>query len=342
MKISKVYLLVISILVSIGVSYLNYLRYESFKIQYIIIQDEKAGDYSKDMDFINSIKTEYPSLGLFTGPLSSYKANYLLSKDSIALAIKYHEKGIESNPFLMYSEGQLADLYYSVGDFKKFEFYTRRAFKNLPNNPLHFVYLVKLLKGQNKMDSILHYYNKVEGIIGPKDVQVYNIVLASMNLNKDTILKYNGEEIAKKALRTFPINHIHHPKARLMHDYILYGKDNLEKAAENHRKGGEKFKEGDYNEAITLLKESIDLHPNVKVYYENYISANFNAKKYDEIIRVYPIYKDYFTEIQPKFIFYIGSSLYNMNKIEESCQLLIQLKNSNALSFNNSLYPKCF
>ena len=85
-----------------------------------------------------------------------------------------------------------------------------------------------------------------------------------------------------------------------MHDYILYGKDNLEKAAENHRKGGEKFKEGDYNEAITLIKESIDLHPNVKVYYENYISANFNAKKYDEIIRVYPIYKDYFTEIQTK------------------------------------------
>ena len=84
MKISKVYLLVISILVSIGVTYLNYLRYESFKIQYIIIQDEKAGDYSKDMDFINSIKTEYPSLGLFTGPLSSYKANYLLSKDVMA------------------------------------------------------------------------------------------------------------------------------------------------------------------------------------------------------------------------------------------------------------------
>ena len=54
------------------------------------------------------------------------------------------------------------------------------------------------------MDSILHYYNKVEGIIGPKDVQVYNIVLASMNLNKDTILKYNGVEIAQKALRSYP------------------------------------------------------------------------------------------------------------------------------------------
>ena len=213
MKVSKVIILIVFTIVSIVVTRLNYLRFESFKIQYIITVDGNnfVDLGARDMDFINSIKTDYPSLGLFTSPLSSYKANYLAAKDSIALAIKYHEKGIKQNPFLMYSEGQLADIYYQVGDFKKFEYYTRRAFKNLPNNPLHFVYLVKLLKSQNKMDSIIYYYNKVEKILGPKDFQVYNIVLASMNLDQDTINKYNGKEIAKKALKNYPI------KLRLMH-----------------------------------------------------------------------------------------------------------------------------
>lgn len=337
MKANKVLILIVFTIISIVVTQLNYLRYESFKVQYNITLDVKnfVDLGTRDMDFINSIKTDYPSLGLFTSPLSSYKANYLAAKDSIALAIKYHEKGMEQHPFLMYSEAQLADIYYQVGDFKKFEYYTRRAFKNLQNNPLHFVYLVKLLKGQNKMDSIMFYYNKVEKIIGSKDFQVYNIVLASMNLDQDTINKYNGKEIAKKALKAYPI------KLRLMHDYVLYGRQNMEKASEIYKTGGEEFKKGNYDKAINLIGEAIKLHPNKQIYYDNYISANYNKKQYNEIVNTYAVYREYFSIIQPKIIYYVAESFYYLENFESSCELLVGLKNSNLLNFDMLAFPNC-
>ena len=54
--------------------YLNF-RYESFKIQFEMAIDRQYNkDYSaRDIDWINSIKTSYPSLGLFTMPLLSQK-----------------------------------------------------------------------------------------------------------------------------------------------------------------------------------------------------------------------------------------------------------------------------
>ena len=338
MKINKVLILTALTIVSIGVSYLNYLRFESFKIQYMTTMDGNnlVDLATRDMNFINSIKTEYPSLGLFTSPLSSIKGNYLLSKDSIELAIKYHKEGMRKHPFLMYSEGQLADIYYKIGDFENFEYYTRRAFNNLPNNPLHFVYLVRLLKGQNKMDSIIYYYNKVEKILGSKDPQVYNIVLASMNLDQDTINKYNGKEIAKKGLKAYPI------KLRLMHDYILYGRQNIEKASEIYKTGGEEFKKGNFDKSIEFIGEAIKLHPNKQIYYDNYISANYNVKEYNEIVNIYKQYKEYFSKIQPKIIYYVAESFYNLDDYESSCELLLGLKNSNLLDFNTSNFPYCF
>ena len=122
LKNSKIYLLAIAFLISIGVTYLNFLRYESFKVQYIVYKDGSDTNKisSRDMNFINSIKTEYPSLGLFTMPLSSQKAAYLLAKDSVISGILLHEEGAKRNPYLMYSEGQLADIYFRVGDFEKY------------------------------------------------------------------------------------------------------------------------------------------------------------------------------------------------------------------------------
>ena len=84
MKNIKIILLTVLIVTSCVVTYLNFLRYESFKIQFEMAIDRQYNkDYSaRDIDWINSIKTSYPSLGLFTMPLLSQK-EYFLAKDSI-------------------------------------------------------------------------------------------------------------------------------------------------------------------------------------------------------------------------------------------------------------------
>ena len=56
MKINKVLILTALTIVSIGVSYLNYLRFESFKIQYMTTMDGNnlVDLATRDMNFINS------------------------------------------------------------------------------------------------------------------------------------------------------------------------------------------------------------------------------------------------------------------------------------------------
>ena len=137
-------------------------------------------------------------------PLLSQKGEYLLAKDSIFQAIELFTEAVDKNPFIMHPEANLADVFYMLGDFEKFENYTRYAFKNIPNNPLHYIYMVRLLKMQNKNDSIMYYFNQVEDILGIKDPQVYNITLAALVLDRDTIEKYGGEEIAKRAILRHP------------------------------------------------------------------------------------------------------------------------------------------
>ena len=64
MKNIKIILLTVLIVTSCVVTYLNFLRYESFKIQFEMAIDRQYNkDYSaRDIDWINSIKTSYPSL----------------------------------------------------------------------------------------------------------------------------------------------------------------------------------------------------------------------------------------------------------------------------------------
>ena len=99
-------------MVSLLVIYLNFLRFQSFVVQKSIYDDtinQKDLSY-RDTIFINSIKTNYPSLGLFGLPLSSQKGTYLIAIDKVYEGIQLLKQGQKDNPYIMFSEGQLADI----------------------------------------------------------------------------------------------------------------------------------------------------------------------------------------------------------------------------------------
>ena len=325
-------------MVSLLVIYLNFLRFQSFVVQKSIYDDtinQKDLSY-RDTIFINSIKTNYPSLGLFGLPLSSQKGTYLIAIDKVYEGIQLLKQGQKDNPYIMFSEGQLADISYRLGDQKNFEYYTRRAFNNLPNNPLHFVFLVRLYKIQNKNDSIKYYYEKVKDIIGPKDPQVYNIVLASFLLDKDTLTKYGGLEIAKEALA------IHQESSKLIHDFVLYSRENIDKAAKLYTEAMTQLNNGKYKEGIALLDQSINLHPNNQLYNDNYIIANYNIENFQNISDIYSNYRSYFTEIDSDVLYYLASSLYFSENYKTSCPLLIEIEDKELFKFNKSLFSTCY
>lgn len=315
------------------------MRYDSFILQkeiYLDIQLQRPF-INKDFDFINSINDNYPSLNVFGMPLVSLKAQYYLSRDSIEKGINYLKEGAKRNPYIGFSESVLGETFLKLRDGANANYYIREAFNKIPNNPVHYVLLVKLLKYENKNDSILYYYNKVKDKMGPKDFQVYNIVLASFIESQDTLKKYNADEITKEALLYHPEN----PKIKLMTDYVIYSRNNVDLAANKYKDAMEIFQSGDVNKGINILKEVIELHPNVSLYYNNLVIALFNSNRFQDITFLWDLYSTNFKTVNPQILYYFTYSFAAIGDNERTCSLLNVLVGTN-FSFDRSIFPKCF
>lgn len=329
------------ILISVSSIYLNYKRHISYQQQIFINSDINARDWTRrSLNFINSIDPNYPSLNVFAMPLKSIKAEYLIAKDSIKKGIELHEKGAADNPYLMFSESRLASIYQKLGLKDKFEFYTRKAYKGLPNNALHFVMMTRLLMEQNKIDSVFSNFNSVDYEVKIREPQVWVISLAAIVNDTSLIREYDGKKIAKEALEKFSYSE----QVRIMHDYILYGKENMALASDLEKEGIKMFEDGNKIKGIDKIKSAIDLHPNIRQYYDNYIIANYEVENYKAIDQIAQSYIESFQETSPNILYMLAKSTYISNDEERdnACQILKDLNSNNLYSFNISEFDMCF
>lgn len=329
------------ILISVSSIYLNYKRHISYQQQIFINSDINARDWTRrSLNFINSIDPNYPSLNVFAMPLKSIKAEYLIAKDSIKKGIELHEKGAADNPYLMFSESRLASIYQKLGLKDKFEFYTRKAYKGLPNNALHFVMMTRLLMEQNKIDSVFSNFNSVDYEVKIREPQVWVISLAAIVNDTSLIREYSGKKIAKEALEKFSYSE----QVRIMHDYILYGKENMALASNLEKEGIKMFEDGNKIKGIDKIKSAIDLHPNIRQYYDNYIIANYEVENYKAIDQIAQIYIESFQETSPNILYMLAKSTYISSDEERdnACQILKDLNSNNLYSFNLSEFDMCF
>ncbi len=336
---SRKYILIGLLIISSSLLVVNltYKRYKSFEIQTLLAQDilfQNPLD-RRGFNFINSIDDNYPSLNIYAMPLKSMKANYLLARDSFKKAIDYLELGAKDNPYLMYSESRLAEIYLATGEYEKSEEYVRKAFKELPNNPVHFVLLTRILNQEKKTDSIYYYYNKIKDIVGPKDYQVYTIVLAA--LMDDDSIEYNLKEIADEAMKI----HGFEAQVQKMRDYIYYSKENVDSASELYEEAMTLLNKDEISDGIELLKEVIKLHPNVQIYYDNYIIANYRQELYKPITEIYNQYVKLFSNISSDILYFMADSFYQEQNIVTSCEIFDILKNNMSFVIDENNFPYC-
>lgn len=317
----------------------NYKRYKSFQLQAVIGYDILQADFTKrDFYFIYQIDDYYPSLNIYTMPLKALKGKYLLVKDSTEQGVKYLKESMKDNPYLMFSESELAQYYYSISDFENYQYYTYRMIKNLPNNPIHFVNYARLMKFKGEMDSIFFHFNKIKNIVGDRDEQIWKIVMSSIVLDSTLIEKYNGKEIAKEAVQIYP----DYPDVVILSDYILYSKDNVDLAKEKHDKAIELFDQGKTPIALNYFKDAIELHPNKLQYYNNFIKANFQENNFKNIADVFVTMSDNFNNIPPQTLYFLGASLYQENQTDIGCNILMTLSSQRIFALDKAIFPRCF
>jgi len=335
---NKIITLLLFILIIVTIHY-NYKRYKSFRLQAVINYDIAQDDFSKrDLYFIYQIDDHYPSLNIFSMPLKALKAKYLLAKDSTDQAIGYLKESIKDNPYLMFSELLLAQTYANIGDFDNYKDYTYKAIKNLPNNPLHFANYARLMKFENKTDSIFYYFNRIPEAVKTRDEQVWKILMSSIVLDSTLIEQYNGKEYAKEAASIFPT----YPDIILLSDYVLFSKENVDLAIKKHNMAIELYDSGETIEALVLFEDAIKLHPNKLQYFNNYIEANHRSENFKKITDVFSIMSDTFEDIPVETLYYLGEAHYQETQFTIGCNILNGLNSQRVYSFDTRLFPKCF
>ncbi len=326
------------ILVSMIVLYFQYQRYVSAEIQAKIFFDHNSQNFNdRDLYFIYSIDDFYPSLNTFAMPMKAMKAKYLIKKDSIPLAINYLLESTKENPYMMFAESELSQLFYNLKDYEKFEKYARKAMRGNPNNAVHYIAIAKLMKQQDKIDSLMYYYDKVGSKIGDRDHQIYLITLSSLVGDSLLIQKYNAKEIAKDAKRIFPKE----PQITLLTDYILYTEENVNLAKEKHDAARDLYI-SNKDESLKLFQEAINLNPTNQQYNDNFILANYQSGNYNVVSDLYFSYKENFTQLESDIMYYLGSSLYFTDKINLGCEILIGLESNNLFAFDKNNFRQCY
>ena len=181
MKKSLDLILLVFFIAFFGLSHMVHHRnYNSYKQQIKLFSDLNGSYKNTQPEFYNNIETELPNLTISSVPLKALKAVYISENepiDSIQKSLDLLHESIKDNPFLMFSEGNLSQIYYSIRKFDSAYYYARKSFKGLPNNAIHFAMLAKLYANNGTYDSIVNTFNKIN--IRPSE-PISRIYFASM------------------------------------------------------------------------------------------------------------------------------------------------------------------
>lgn len=282
------------ILVTISVMILSFRVNESYKQQYYMQADFNINDFTREIDFENFIE-DYPNISVTTLPLAAIKAEYYITQNKIVDAVKLFKKGIKANPYIGRSEARLADIYFSYINIKDSAiYYADKAYHLRPLNSKHFLVHLKSLAVKNQIEeldkSIKNNFSLLQQIDGkdqylPTSMYFYLSAIYQYRLKN----KKKYDSIAKQALEEFPNNE----KIKIISNFIIFGKDSVQKALAFDEKARVQFDNNNYKKAHDLFSQSVNFWPTHKYSLQlagisaylgkNYTKAIFYLEKLLEI-----------------------------------------------------------
>lgn len=330
------------IIISVFVVNLSYKNFQSYLLQIDLKNDIMTNSYDRPLEFISKIDYNYPSLTNTTIPIKSIVGRYYYEMDSIDRGINLLKEGAKDNPYIMFSESLLADIYDQEKERDSFLKYSNKAFKKLPNNPIHFVMYSRKLKSENKIDSIIYHFNKIIGNASYADYQVWKVVLAALVENQDTSLIDKKNKILKEfdKIKEVGKNEFKRDDIGLLADYVRYGSAQVKVAQSLHDNALTFFNEGKVDESIEILEKSIELYP-AKRSYENLIKVFFLSEQFKKVTSIYDDYSLKFKESDVITMSYYALSLFNEGNYQKACSVANHIQLYSDLMLPNELSEKC-
>lgn len=299
------YFKIVTILFLLACMYINYNLYQSLIVQQDLIHEFNTQKLtSKTLDKLKNLNIDFPNVTITALPLKAVKANYLYRFGYTEEALSLLDSKAVDNKYIFYKEYLKSQIFYELKDIDSSKFYSKKAYLNLPQNPLHFERLAIAFAYEGNYDSITNYFKYVKH----KDIQIWKLYLLSM-LNKSDIHGESAKNIANLAINKFPDDN----EILIYSNSIKYGKNNVLRAKELSTLAEEKYNNLEYQISAKYYEQAAILNPGMYSYFENSASAYLELGDFDKAIELSSIVLDSFNIKTGKSEFIKAFSLSQTN-----------------------------
>ena len=158
----------------------NYMIFNSYRYQTILLNDAKNDKFTLSISQLKNINYKYPSLALNSVPILTYISRYYSEENNFDDAIEQLKQSLAYNPNSLYTKYLLSRNYIFLNDFKSAEIYLEEIFHESPkiesSTSLYFFIL-----GENKnISKLIEYRNMLADI---DNYKIWSFYIAAIKKN---------------------------------------------------------------------------------------------------------------------------------------------------------------
>jgi len=314
-------ILTVFLMLQIGVVFVSYKNFNSYKQQKTLFNDLNNANYSnKSIEFYSTLEDELPNLTFTSIPIKAMKALYYLENqpDSLNYVKSLLKRSIKDNPFLKYSEGNLSKIYYAERKFDSAYFYARESFEGLPKNAVHFAMISKLFANNKNIDSIIYTFDKINE---RPLVDVNRVFFASMNNFYESLSDSLQSEVFNKAVSAKKYFNTD-DDLQLLVDNIIYTKDSVNLANDFEDMGSEFLEKKNYVNGIKYYEKALKIRENNFDFIQTLGFSYYNIGEHSKSIEYFSKLENNGIPLDPLSLYVMGINYYNLGKYTTGCEYL--------------------
>jgi len=272
-KITSIFLILI-IAFSFFTIYVNFSSHRSSIVQTIMTEDLNNKDYTQDaFSYFNSLNSDLPNLSFTAIPIKGLMSRYYRFKGDYTKALELLDQSMMDNPYIKFNESEKAEIYSILKVRDSFVYYAKAAFDGLPKNQRHWTQYNKALMADYDTLGLDNAFEKVKNSSNSFFRLVYLTSNITINRRSEKV-----KDIARESIDLFPDAE----EVKLVADYLIYGKENVELAIKLAKEAESFFQTGVYDLSSKNYLEAANLNPGDISHKENAAFSLFREKKYQQ------------------------------------------------------------
>lgn len=295
--------------------YVNYLTHRSSIIQSIMTTDLNSNNRSTEvLNYLPNYNTDLPNLSFTAIPIKALVSRYFRFQQDFDTALSLLDESKGLNPYIMFTESEKAEVYDQLQVKDSFTYYAKKAFYGLPKNQRHWIQFAKAMN-INKDTTLLDqaFFSKLSNSNDPFFTEVYLSTNFSLDRNSAIVSK-----VALDAKKKF----YNDEEVRLLADYVLYTKKNVDSALNLAKEAKILFESGVYDSASNLYISASNLNPGDYTHFENAGLSLIRQSKYLEAIPYFNHVIDSLNPENGKAEYLLASAYEYTGNIKKACELL--------------------